>query len=149
MSESRQKTSLHSFEQLDCWQACRRLRLFITREVVQSLPPSEKSRLGDQLVRAARSATANVAEGYGRFHYLDNAKFCSNARGSCWEVLDHLISANDEGFIGENLLSDGRSLVACSIRLLNGYMRYLKTRPSGTITNNKEPVTASSPTRRR
>ncbi len=54
--------------------------------------------MGDQLLRAARSTTANIAEGYGRFHYLDNAKFCSNARGSCWEVLDHLIAGVDERF---------------------------------------------------
>jgi len=68
------KSSYTSFEDLDCWNACRRLRLFVAKEIV-----------------------ANIAEGYGRFHYMDNAKFCSNSRGSCWEVLDHLITAHDEG----------------------------------------------------
>jgi 23S rRNA-intervening sequence protein len=66
------------------------------------------------------------AEGYGRFHYLDNAKFCSNSRGSCWEVLDHLITANDEGLLGTELLEQGRAHVTPSIKLLNGYMKYLK-----------------------
>jgi four helix bundle protein len=65
-------------------------------------------------------------KGYGRFHYLDNAKFCSNARGSCWEVLDHLITANDEDFLKSELLDQGRSQVARSVKLLNGYMNYLK-----------------------
>jgi four helix bundle protein len=82
--------------------------------------------LGDQLLRAARSTTANIAEGYGRFHFLDNAKFCSNARGSCWEILDHLVTASDEKLIGEELLARGRDLVGHSVRLLNGYMNYLK-----------------------
>jgi four helix bundle protein len=77
-------------------------------------------------LRAARSATSNIAEGYGRFHYLDNAKFCSNARGSCWEVLDHLITANDEELILPAMLEKGRTLVDDAVRLLNGYMNYLK-----------------------
>ena len=80
---------LRTFEDLKCWQACRRLRLFVAKEVVPALPAEERFRLGDQVLRAARSTTANLAEGYGRFHYMDNAKFCSNSRGSCWEVLDH------------------------------------------------------------
>ena len=83
-------------------------------------------RLGDQFLRAARSTTANIAEGSGRFHYLDNAKFCSNARGSCWEVLDHLITSRDEELLPEELLYRGRGLVTNAIRLLNGYLNYLK-----------------------
>ncbi len=83
------KPKVQSFEDLECWKQCRQLRLFVAREVIPQLPKEEKYRLGDQILRAARSTTANIAEGYGRFHYLDNAKFCSNARGSCHEVLDH------------------------------------------------------------
>jgi four helix bundle protein len=78
------------------------------------------------LLRAARSTTANIAEGYGRFHYLENAKFCSNSRGSCWEVLDHLIAAADEDLISSDLLNRGRELVGHAVKLLNGYMNYLK-----------------------
>src|SRR5437667_3277012 len=98
-----ERTSFKTFEDLECWKQCRTLRLFIT---------------------------ANIAEGYGRFHYLDNAKFCSNARGSCWEVLDHLITGNDEEFISTELLNRGRTLVGQAVKLLNGYMNYLK-RASG------------------
>ena len=87
------------------------LRLFVAKQVVPVLPREERYRLGDQLLRAARATAANIAEGYGRFHYLDNAKFCSNARGSCWETLDHLITGSDEGFIATELLNQGRTLV--------------------------------------
>src|SRR5437016_13826415 len=117
---------VRTFEELDCWKHCRTLRLFVARHVVPPLPKHERYRLGDQVLRAARSTTSNIAEGYGRFHYLDNAKFCSNARGSCWEVLDHLITANDEDFLETELLDQGRSQVAHSVKLLNGYMNYLK-----------------------
>jgi four helix bundle protein len=121
-----ERAVVKTFEDLECWKQCRTLRLFVAKEFVPALPKDERFRLGDQLLRAARSATANIAEGYGRFHYLDNAKFCSNARGSCWEVLDHLITGNDEEFISAELLGRGRALVDQAVRLLNGYMKYLK-----------------------
>ena len=84
---------IRSFEDLDCWKACRELRVFAAREVLPCLSKYEKYRLGDPLLKATRSITANLAEGYGRFHYMDNAKFCSNSRGYCLETLDHLITA--------------------------------------------------------
>jgi four helix bundle protein len=117
---------IRTFEDLECWKQCRMLRLFVARQVVPALPRDERYRLGDQLLRAARSTTSNIAEGFGRFHYLDNAKFCSNARGSCLEVLHHLLTAHDEGLISADLLVRGRTLVNRAVRLLNGYMRYLK-----------------------
>jgi four helix bundle protein len=119
-------TPIRHFEDLECWQACRALRRFVASEVVPYLPKEERCRMGDQLLRSARSTTANIAEGYGRFHYLDNAKFCSNARGSCWEVLDHLITASDEHLLANELVERGRELVSHAVRLLNGYMNYLK-----------------------
>ncbi len=117
---------IESFEDLECWKQCRVLRLFVAKEVVPNLPKEERYRLGDQILRAARSTTANIAEGYGRFHYLDNAKFCSNARGSCHEVLDHLITATDEELISEEMLCRGRDLTGTAVRLISGYMNYLK-----------------------
>jgi four helix bundle protein len=124
--------SLKTFEDLECWKQCRSLRLFVSKEVVPALPRIEHHRLGDQMLRAARSTTANIAEGYGRFHFLDNAKFCSNARGSCWEVLDHLITGNDEEFIAAESLARGRALVNQAVKLLNGYMNYLKRASAST-----------------
>jgi len=117
---------IRSFEDLECWKACRELRIFVSRQVVPALPRNDQKRLGDQILRASRSTTANIAEGYGRFHYMDNAKFCSNARGSCCEVLDHLITGHDEGIIPDELMGSGRILVDTALKLLNGYMNYLK-----------------------
>jgi four helix bundle protein len=127
---------INTFEDLECWKAGRALRLFVSRQIVPALPREERYRLGDQLLRAARSVTANIAEGYGRYHYLDNSKFCSNARGSAWEVLDHLITASDDGFIGAELLKVGRANVGTAVKLLNGYMAYLK-RAGGSSPSNQ------------
>jgi four helix bundle protein len=133
--------SINSFEGLECWKECRALRLFVVRSIIPALPKDERFRLGDQLLRAARSTTANIAEGYGRFHHLDNAKFCSNARGSCWELLDHIIAAHDEKLVSDAVLNEGRIRVNRAVKLLNGYMSYLKrastTRPLRLITDNR------------
>ena len=124
MSEER---IIRSFEDLDCWKVAREVRKFV-RQIVEGLPKEEKYRLGDQLTRASRSITANIAEGYGRFHYLDSSKFFSNARGSTYEVLDHLITASDEGLIDSKVLDQARRLIESAIKLNNGYTKYLKTR---------------------
>src|SRR5207253_258646 len=128
------QTVIRTFADLECWKECRTLRLFIAKEAIPVLPKEERYRLGDQLLRAARSTTANIAEGYGRFHFLDNAKFCSNARGSCWEVLDHLIAGEDEKLVSQDLLVRGRTLVNQATKLLNRYMKYLQRAPESSAT---------------
>ena len=114
-----------TFEDLQCWQACRALRIFVARELVNILPDKEQFRLKDQLLRSARSTTANIAEGYGRFHYQDNAKFCRNARGSVYEVLDHGITGHDESYFTSAQLEQIRHQVDEAAKLLNGYINYL------------------------
>jgi len=114
-----------SFESLECWKAGRELKAFLREEVRPLLPKFERYDLADQLRRAARSVTANIAEGYGRYHYLDEAKFLSNSRGSAHEVLDHLIDALDEGYISENQLVKARERLDEVIRLINGYRAYV------------------------
>lgn len=114
------------FEDLECWKAARELRAFVVRNVVKMLPAEERYRLGDQTLRAARSVHNNIAEGHGRFHYLDKAKFLSNARGSAEETLDHLIDAADEGFIDDETLANGRDLAERTVRLINGFANYLR-----------------------
>ena len=120
------RETIRTFEDLECWKACRELRVFVARSLFKVLPNEERYRLGDQILRSARSTTANIAEGYGRFHYLDNAKFCSNARGSCWETIDHMITANDEELISNDLHDQGRAIASKAIALLNGYISYLR-----------------------
>lgn len=135
-----------SFKDLECWKACRELRVFAALTVLPALPKDEKYRLGDQLIRAARSTTANIAEGYGRFHYLDTAKFSSNARGSAQEVIDHLTTAHDERLLDEMLYMKGSEMAERAIRLLNGYIRYLHelSRSPGAVREVSAPYPDSS-----
>jgi four helix bundle protein len=129
--------SLKSFEELECWKEAVSLRKEI-RILIKTLPPEEKYKLIDQLSRASRSVTANIAEGFGRFHYLENSKFCRNSRGSLTEILDHLILAEEEGYIDAEKLKMLRAQVKKCIIILNGYINYLiKAKYSEVSTNNK------------
>ena len=51
----------------------------------------DKKTMGSQFIRATDSVGANIAEGYGRFHYLDQIKFYYNSRGSLNECNDYWI----------------------------------------------------------
>lgn len=44
-----------------------------------------KKIIGDQFIRSVDSVSANIAEGYGRYHYLDKIKFYYISRGSLLE----------------------------------------------------------------
>lgn len=115
---------MNSFEDLEVWKKSRQLRIEIY-ELLKTFPADEKFRLVDQLKRASRSVTANIAEGHGRFHYLDNLKFCRNARGSLNEVMDHLICSSDEMMITGEQLDHLRELYNDCFKLLNGYIAFL------------------------
>ncbi len=118
------KQSYKSFEELKCWQSCRKVRIFIS-ELVKTYPKEEKFSLVDDMKRAARSTTHNIAEGFGRFHYQENVQFCRVSRGSLYELIDQLITSKDEGFISDKDCQKGRDLISETLALLNGYINYL------------------------
>ena len=115
-----------NFEKLECWKKCFELKLLIKEEVLIALPDSEKFDLRSQILRASRSATANIAEGWGRYHYKGNVKFLLNARGSVAEVLDHALEAHSWNYITKENLTEIRNTTDSCIRLLNGYIKYLR-----------------------
>ncbi len=115
-----------TFEELEAWKAGRELRIFVFRQIRPILLHQKEFDLADQIKRASRSVTHNIAEGHGRFHYLDNYRFCSLARGSLNEVLDQLITCSDDSLIDEPLFLEGRRHFDTTLRILNGYMSWLK-----------------------
>ena len=48
-----------------------------------------------QLRRSASSITANIAEGFARYHFKDKIKFYYQARGSVAEVQNFLLLSRD------------------------------------------------------
>lgn len=122
MNEEQTRT----FEELEAWQAARALRIFVYRRIVPTLIKHKEFDLSDQIKRASRSVANNIAEGHGRYHFLDNSRFCSQARGSLNEVLDQLITCNDDSLISDDLYQVGREHFNKSLRILNGYMSWLR-----------------------
>jgi four helix bundle protein len=118
-----------SFTDLEVWKQSRKIRNWVS-ELSKKFPSEEKYRLADQIIRSSRSIGNNVAEGHGRFHYQDNIRFCIMARGSLSETLDHLIIALDEKIIKEEVLISFQAEYESCLRLLNGYIQYLKNKKS-------------------
>ncbi|MGB7591049.1 MAG: four helix bundle protein [Terriglobia bacterium] len=116
------QSTIKDFKDLDVWQVARELRneMYV---LARMLPEFEKFALATQIRRAASSVTANIAEGFGRFGYQENAQFCRQARGSVFELRDHLTTCVDQGYIttkeGERL----DTIAQRAAQLLNGYLR--------------------------
>jgi len=68
-------SQIDSFEDLECYRAARSYRRNLARWA-RTLPKEETYRMKDQVIRSARSITANIAEGFGRHHPQENLQFC-------------------------------------------------------------------------
>jgi four helix bundle protein len=126
-------TAIHirDFKDLQVWQLARDLR----REaynLVRGFPSEEKHALANQVRRAAISVTANIAEGFGRYHYQENIQFCRQARGSVFELRDHLITVQDQGYMTAEEYRRMEDLAQRVIQTLNGYIRATQTRQKET-----------------
>lgn len=95
--------------------------------IIKLLPVSEKFELISQIKRSSRSITANISEGFGRFHHQENIQFCRIARGSLTETMEHLITAFDEHYINEDFLKELNEDYKKCLKELNTYIKYLKT----------------------
>jgi four helix bundle protein len=103
-------SEIKTFEDLDVWQKGKLLTLKIY-EISSHFPKDEVFGISSQVKRAALSVPANIAEGFGRFHYLDKAKFYLNARGSLYELKSPLLIAKELGFIRDGAADDSFELI--------------------------------------
>ncbi len=117
------------FEDLECYQLALRVLQEVYR-IVKRLPPEERYNLADQMRRAAVSVVLNIAEGYGRYHYLDSLRFYYIARGSLDKVLSGFIACNEVGYTSGELPRQ-RELCHSALRSLNGYARYIRKQQRG------------------
>ncbi|MDO8505159.1 MAG: four helix bundle protein [bacterium] len=112
------------FTQLEVWRMVHQIMIDVY-EFVKLLPVEEKYNRISQLRRCGSSTPANIAEGYGRFHYQENIQFCRQARGSLEETRDHIIAARD---LHQAPPEACEQLIAQCLearKVLNGYIRYL------------------------
>jgi four helix bundle protein len=124
-SGSEQRQRISTFEDLEVYQAARKFRKAIYR-VAKQLPEIEKFGLASQMRRAAVSLTNNIAEGHGRYHYLDQIKFTLHSRGSLEEFLDDLNVCEDEQYVSVDEIAPLRADGWRVRQLIDGYVRYLR-----------------------
>src|SRR5438876_4902377 len=96
-----QPAAYRSFEDMEGYKAAREFRKAMYR-VARGLPDFEKFGLASQIRRAAISLTNNLAEGHGRFHFLDQIKFTLISRGSLEELIDDLNICLDENYVPQD-----------------------------------------------
>lgn len=118
--------SIDHFYDLPVYKTCREFRKKIS-VIIKSLPSSEKFELVSQIKRSSRSITANVSEGFGRYHHQENIQFCRISRGWLTETMEHLITAFDENYITEDVLKEVNEEYKKCLKELNIYVRYLKS----------------------
>jgi four helix bundle protein len=95
-------------------------------EVLPVLPREERFNLGDQVRRASVSITANIAEGYGRYYHQESIHFYRIARGSIYELKDHITTCLDLNIVNKDLFDRGIVLIEDAKKTLNGYIKYIK-----------------------
>lgn len=83
--------SVQGLKRLQVWVKAKDFGIRVYKKVLPLLPADERWNLAQQLRRSSLSISANIAEGYGRFYYQDNVRFCYVARGSLAETLSHKI----------------------------------------------------------
>jgi four helix bundle protein len=118
------------FEDLECFQLALEVMAKV-HEFSKSLPAEEKYDLFSQIRRSSKSVTANIAEGYGRYHYLDSLKHYAIARGELNETLAHLINAKVLNYPDQKTFDELYKLIRETEQTLNGYMAYVRRQRSG------------------
>ena len=113
------------FTTLEAWKKARLVKLFFYIEVIPHLPAEEKFNLNIQIRKASVSGTANISEGYGRYHYQEGIQFYRISRGSIYELKDHIISCYDFNFISKEVFEKGISLIEDAKITLNGYIKFV------------------------
>ena len=93
-------TKYITLDDLETYKLARKLSKIMWR-IYQKLNWEEKKTMGNQSLQSTDSVGANIAEGYGRFHYLDKIKFYYNSRGSLLESRHWLELLYERRLVGE------------------------------------------------
>lgn len=118
-------SKIKNFYQLDAWKKGHKLVKGIYKHT-EKFPDNEKYGLTNQLNRASSSITANIAEGFGRFHFPDKVRFYYQARGSLKETQNFILLAKDLNYLDKE---HAKLLWKLSIqvdKLINGLIRSIE-----------------------
>jgi four helix bundle protein len=104
-SVSSNRSSINHFYDLEIWKESNALCIKIYK-LTEDFPKKEIYGIINQMRRASSSVGANIAEGFGRFHYKEKIKFYYNSRGSVCEVQNFLFLSQNLGYIDKKTARD-------------------------------------------
>lgn len=110
---------IKNFYDLNAWKKGHELVLKVYK-ITENFPEKENFGVTSQMQRASTSVTANLAEGFARFHFKDKIRFYYQARGSVAEVQNFLLIARDLKYIDNNKCKELGGLANEISKLLNG-----------------------------
>ena len=92
-------------------------------DIYCQLPKEFRYGMGTQFIRSVDSIGANIAEGFGRYHYKDKIKFYYNARGSLWEAKHWLYLLHKRDFINKKQFNLSMNLIHQIGKQLNNFIK--------------------------
>ena len=113
-----------NFEKLQIYQLAEKLANLIW-EMVLSWEYFARNTIGKQLVRAADSVAANIAEGSGRGSDIDNRKFLRIARGSLYETKSFLRLAHQRHLLTSDQMTQIKPILNELLPKLNAYLKQI------------------------
>ncbi|MGH7636683.1 MAG: four helix bundle protein [Gemmatimonadaceae bacterium] len=116
---------MQDFRKVKAWQANRLLIVRIYR-VTASFPREERFGITAQMRESAISIGANIAEGCGRGSSADTHRFFHMSFGSAVELLHHLITSLDLGYLSQDQFDSLEAELESVRRMTAGFMKKLK-----------------------
>jgi four helix bundle protein len=123
-----------AFEKLDVYRLSEKLADNIWT-ITLGWKPYAKDTVGKQIVRAADSIGANIAEGIGRHNYQDNRRFVRIARGSLNEVMHWLRRAYRRDLLDQAEIDRLKPLIDELAPRLNAYLKSIGPRAAKSTDN--------------
>ena len=105
--------------------------------IVEKWRPFARDTVGKQIVRAADSIGANIAEGTGKGMLPDQRRFVRVARGSLYETKHWLRRAYTRKLLSASQIDSLKTTIEELTRVLNGYLRSLNDRMDGNSSSSK------------
>jgi four helix bundle protein len=118
--------TFHSFEEIQAWQESRKL-LSAIRNICKRESVKRDFSFIDQITRATRSISANIAEGFEAMTTPEFIAFLGIAKRSAGEVRSHLYDARDEQYISDEEFRTLAEQTKAIGKMIAGLIHYLQS----------------------
>jgi four helix bundle protein len=117
------------FEDLVAWQLAAQFQTIVDRYSERPVIKSDV-KFHSQITDAAAGGPRNIAEGFGRFHHPEFARFARIAQSSEQEALSHLYRARNRRYISPAEFEEAAHAARKALKAVNGLIRYLDSTPN-------------------